>query len=154
MSIKLRQLSGDCSVEIVLPSGKVIITNPWRLKLEEVTGADYIAVSETGSNGVADIPELVKRFNSKVICCQEVGRILHGRPFVEMPFGNLDYANVIEVTGGNTIFFDDLTVEVERGEHISLLQSTRIKYRIRFGKEPSPDMSVADMRKALPPTKG
>lgn len=155
MGVRIRHLGHDC-MEIVLPSGKVLVTNPFiemnphaAVRLEDLTGADYITISEDDFVACADVVPLVNKFNSKVICTPEMGRILHGRPFVHGLF-NLDYANIVEVMPGNTVAFDDLKVEAKQAEHISLLQSFRIKYRIEFGREPHKNMTIAEMRKVLP----
>ncbi|MBI2848057.1 MAG: hypothetical protein HYX83_02675 [Chloroflexi bacterium] len=155
MSLKIRYICHDC-YEMVLSSGKVLVMNPGTqlepkspVNVDQFTGADYVAITEDSYVTVADLPALVKKFNSKVICSPHLGRILHGRPFVS-GFFNLDYANVVEATPGQTLRLDGLTVEVKQAEHISLLQSFRIKYRIETGKDAGPEMTIQDLRKVVP----
>ena len=156
MSIRIRFL-GHATFEIVLPSGKVLVIDPSiefssysPIRLEEITGADYIAVTEDAAVSVVDVVPLVQKFNSKVICSPHVGECLHGKLYGGVYF-NLDYANVVEVGPGETIEFDDLIVEVKKAEHISLLESSRSQYRLAHGKEPDPRMTSAELYKLVPP---
>ena len=144
MSINLRRL--PTGFEVVLPSGNVLLINPvisdqTLAPVQEVTGADYIAL--TTHNNVRDIGTLVKRFNSRVICSHALADPL-------MKFFNLDFANVIRVTTGNTLVFDDLKVDVKKAEHIAMLQPIRIQYKRETGKDPSPTMSLKELIDALP----
>ena len=154
MSIKLRWLGFNC-FEVVLPSGKVIVTDPfidlsWTapIKSGEVTGADYITLTHADYDHVTDVGPLVQKFNSKVICSYQVAEPLAN-------FFNFSLGNLIKVTAGNTVVFDDLKVEVKKAErgpmrHV-VLPELRKAYQRATGKEPSPGMSLAELQKALPP---
>ena len=117
MSIKLRWLGWAC-FEIILPSGKVLITDPFidqsntaPIKCSEVTGADYIALTHTHFDHCTDIGTLVKKFHSKVICSSSIAW-----PLAE--FFDIRWPNLIWVRAGDKIAFDDLQVEIVRAEHI------------------------------------
>jgi L-ascorbate metabolism protein UlaG (beta-lactamase superfamily) len=117
MSIKLRWLGWAC-FEIVLPSGKVLITDPFidyspssPIKSDQVTGADYIALTHTHFDHCTDVGTLVKKFDSKVICsASSAGRLLE--------FFDFKWTNLIRVRAGDKVTFSDLQVEVKRAEHI------------------------------------
>jgi L-ascorbate metabolism protein UlaG (beta-lactamase superfamily) len=117
MSIKMRWLGWAC-FEIVLPSGKVIITDPFidyspssPIKTDQLTGADYLALTHTHFDHCTDVGILAKKFNSKIICSSSTsGRLIE--------YFDLDWTNVIRVRAGDKIAFDDLEVEAIRAEHI------------------------------------
>ncbi len=117
MSIKLRWLGWAC-FEIVLPSGKVLITDPFidysntaPIKADQVTGADYIALTHTHFDHCTDVGMLVKKFDSKVICSSSIaGRLVD--------FFDFKWTNLVRVRAGDKIVFSDLQVEVKRAEHI------------------------------------
>jgi L-ascorbate metabolism protein UlaG (beta-lactamase superfamily) len=117
MSIRLRWLGNAC-FEVVLPSGKVLIIDPYidysptsPIKSDQVTGADYIAVSHTHYDHCTDLGTLVKKFNSKVIC----GYLAGGRL---ADFFDFRWSNLVRVKPGDLVVFDDLKVEAKRSEHI------------------------------------
>jgi L-ascorbate metabolism protein UlaG (beta-lactamase superfamily) len=117
MSIKLRWLGNAC-FEIVLPSGKVLITDPFidysptsPIKSDQVTGADYIALTHTHFDHCTDVGTLTNKFGSKVICGYQVaGRIAD--------FFDIRWTSLVRVRAGDKVDFGDLTVEVRRSEHI------------------------------------
>ncbi|HEX7474940.1 MAG TPA: MBL fold metallo-hydrolase, partial [Dehalococcoidales bacterium] len=117
MSIKLRWLGWAC-FEIVLASGKVLITDPFidyspssPIKSDQVTGADYIALTHTHFDHCTDLGTLVKKFDSKVICAaSSAGRLLE--------FFDFKWTNLVRVRAGDKVTFSDLQVEVKRAEHI------------------------------------
>ncbi|MBI2848126.1 MAG: MBL fold metallo-hydrolase [Chloroflexi bacterium] len=150
MSVRLRWLGHAC-FEIVLPSGKVLVAEPFLdlsptapIRSQEVTGADYITISHGAFSAVADVGSLAHRFNSKVVCSYQVGPLL-------ARFFDFDAANLVRVTAGTTITFDDLTIEVRKAEHNSMLEWAKIQYQLFMGKEASPGMSIKELRGALPP---
>jgi L-ascorbate metabolism protein UlaG (beta-lactamase superfamily) len=117
MSIKLRWLGWAC-FEIVLPSGKVLLTDPFidysntaPIKSSELSGADYIALTHTHFDHCTDIGSVVNRFHSKVICSSSIAG-----PLAE--FFDIRWSNLIRVRAGDVIKFDDLQIEVIRAEHI------------------------------------
>jgi len=132
--------------EILLPSGKVLLvdptlSDPTMTKRDDVVGADYIAVADNAS--VRDAGRLAQKFNSKVICSHDVADPL-------AKFFNLDFANIIRATAGQTIVFDDLKVEVKKAEHIAMLQPIRNQYQQETGEGAPSAMSLIDLLKALP----
>lgn len=119
MSIRLRWLGYVC-FEIVLPSGKVLVIDPFidysttaPIKCQGVTGADYIAVTHGHYDHVTDIGLLADKFASQIICSHQVAG-----PLAKL-FG-LNPDNITEVTAGDNVTLDDLLIEVRRGEHIDL----------------------------------
>jgi L-ascorbate metabolism protein UlaG (beta-lactamase superfamily) len=150
MSIRFRWLGYVC-FEIVLPSGRVLVVDPYidysstaPVKCSEVTGADYIAVTHGHFDHVTDIGPLVDRFDSKVICSHQVAG-----PLAEL-FA-LDEARIIRITAGDTVEFDDLTVEVRRGEHIDLSAVMAAMYERATGRKPDPDLTPARIMEAVGP---
>ena len=119
MAVKMRWLGCVC-FEIVLPSGKVLLVDPFidysataPIRCQEVTGADYIALTHGHYDHITDVGSLVKRFRSKVICSHQVAEPL-ARLF------SLNNADIVRVTAGDTVTASDLKVEVRKGEHIAL----------------------------------
>jgi len=162
MSIKLRGLDG--ATEIVLPSGKVLFCNSQigggcSVNYDDLTRGDYITVCHDGRACVGGIAPLVQRFNSVVICSQYIADHLTSPVFAEQ-FYPVDECNVIRVTAGNTIVFDDLKVEVKKAEHTNRhpgatkatkpSEASRRTYKIATGKEAPPDISRDELDKLLP----
>lgn len=148
MSVKFRWLGYVC-FEIVLPSGKVIVTDPFidyshtaPIKSREITGADYIAVTHGHFDHTTDVGELAKKYNSKVVCSYQVAEPL-------IKFFDLDPNNIIKVTAGSELAFDDLKIEVTRSEHINGEVAVRASYERVTGKTAGPDLSMIEMRKAM-----
>ncbi|UCH42294.1 MAG: MBL fold metallo-hydrolase [Dehalococcoidales bacterium] len=119
MTVRLRWLGCVC-FEIVLPSGKVLLVDPFidysvtaPITCQEVTGADYIALTHGHYDHITDVGSLVERFHSKVICSHQVAE-----PLAKL--FNLKNADMVRVTAGDTVIANDLRVEVRKGEHINL----------------------------------
>ena len=130
MGIKIRWLGCVC-FEIVLPSGKVVLVDPYidysataPITCQEVTGADYVALTHGHYDHVTDVGSLVKKFRSKVICSHQVAEPL-ARLF------KLNNADIVRVTAGDTVIANDLRVEVKKGEHIDLRPVRRALSRQR-----------------------
>lgn len=148
MSIKFRWLGYVC-FEMVLPSGKVLVIDPYidysptsPIQCNDVTGADYIAITHGHYDHVTDVGSLAKKFNSKVICSYQVAEPL-------AQFFDLDPHRIIRVTAGNSLVFEDLTIEVKKSEHISLLPVLRTAYRRLTGEEAAPDISLTQLRERV-----
>jgi L-ascorbate metabolism protein UlaG (beta-lactamase superfamily) len=119
MSIRLRWLGWAC-FEIVLPSGKVLITDPFidysptsPIKSAQLTGADYIALTHTHFDHCTDVGVLAKKFSPKIICSS----LMAGRL---CDFFGLNWTHLIRVRAGDKVVFSDLQIEVKRSEHIYL----------------------------------
>jgi L-ascorbate metabolism protein UlaG (beta-lactamase superfamily) len=141
LGIKLRWLGFAC-FEIVLPSGKVLITDPFinysstsPIKAEEVTGADYIAITHTHFDHCTDLGYLVKKFNSKVICAYQSAGLL-------AEYFDFKWTNLVRVRAGDSLVFHDLRVEAKRAEHIFLPISKEQEINMDF-KAPLSEMMPA-----------
>lgn len=141
MSVKLRWLGYVC-FEILLPSGKVLVTDPYidcsptaPVTWEEVTGANYITLTHGHYDHITEVGPLARKFNSRVICSHQVAG-----PLVD--FFALDPNRVTRVTAGDKLKFEDLQVEVKRAEHISLVAAMKAAYQRITGNEAAPDMSL------------
>jgi L-ascorbate metabolism protein UlaG (beta-lactamase superfamily) len=117
MSIKIRWLGTAC-FEILLPSGKVLITDPFidysphaPIDTGQLKGADYIALTHTHFDHCTDLGALVKKYNSRVICSHLAGGAL-------CEYFDFKWTNLVRVRAGDAVVFDDLKVEVKRAEHI------------------------------------
>ena len=119
MSIRLRWLGWAC-FEMVLPTGKVLITDPFidysptsPIKSGQLTGADYIALTHSHYDHCTDVGNLVKKFDSKVICSASIaGRLVE--------FFGFKWTSLVRVRAGDRLVFTDLEVEVKRAEHVYL----------------------------------
>lgn len=134
MSIRLRWLGSVC-FEVLLPSGKVLIIDPYidysptsPIGCQDVTGADYIAVTHGHFDHITDLGTLVGKFNSKVICSHQITNPLTA-------LFDLDFENLVRVSAGDCIDFDDLRIEVKRGQHINILAALRGAYESSTGKK-------------------
>ena len=141
MSVKLRWLGYVC-FEIVLPSGKVLVTDPYidcsptaPVNWEEVTGADYITLTHGHYDHITEVGPLARKFDSRIICSHQVAE-----PLVD--FFALDPNRITRVTAGDKLKFEDLQIEVKRAEHISLVAAMRVAYQRITGDEAGPDMSL------------
>jgi L-ascorbate metabolism protein UlaG (beta-lactamase superfamily) len=148
MGVKLRWLGYVC-FEIVLPSGKVLVTDPYidcsptaPIKWDEVTGADYITLTHGHYDHITEVGALAHKFNSRVICSHQVAEPL-------ADFFALDSSRVTQVTAGDRLAFGDLQIEVKRAEHISLVAVMRTAYQRVTGNEADPDMSLKDLMAAV-----
>jgi len=148
MSIKLRWLGYVC-FEIILPSGKVLVIDPYidysptaPIKCHEATGADYIAITHGHFDHVTDVGPLAEKYDSMVICSSQVAEPLAN-------FFKIDQARMIKVTAGNTIDFEDLSIEVKRAEHISLVGVMQAAYKRITGEDADPKLSLAELNKAI-----
>jgi len=147
MSIRLRWLGNAC-FEIVLPSGKVLIIDPYidysptaPIKSDMVSGADYIAVTHTHYDHCTDLGTLVNKFNSKVIC----GYLAGGRL---AEFFDFRWSNLVRVKPGDSVVFDDLKVEVKRSEH-TFVPSTKEQKSKAFYAPPLDKMMPAMIHAGL-----
>jgi len=148
MSIRFRWLGTVC-FEIVLPSGRVLIIDPYidysttaPVKSKDITGADYIAITHGDIDHITDIGTLAKKFNSTVICSHQLAE-----PFVKA--FDLDRGSIIKVTAGNTIVFEDLRVEVKKAEHVGTTEPIRWDYENLTGKKPSPALSLSQIQEEV-----
>ena len=141
MSVKLRWLGYVC-FEIVLPSGKVLVADPYidcsptaPVNWEEVTGADYITLTHGHYDHITEVGPLARKFDSRIICSHQVAEPL-------ADFFALDPSRITRVTAGDKLKFEDLQIEIKRAEHISLVAAMRAAYQRITGGEAGPDMSL------------
>jgi L-ascorbate metabolism protein UlaG (beta-lactamase superfamily) len=134
MAIRFRWLGYVC-FEFILPSGKVLVVDPYidysptaPIKSTEVTGADYIALTHGHYDHVTDIGPLMRKFHSKILCSREIAEPL-SKAF------NIDLGDLVRVSAGDQIDFNDLRIEVKRGQHINLLPPVRKAYERVVGQK-------------------
>jgi len=148
MSIKFRWLGTAC-YEIILPSGKVLMVDPYidyspnsPIKCDEVTGADYIAITHGHHDHCTDVGNLMRRFDSKVILNHSLAD--------SMPaFFDMDPNRFVRVSTGDVIEFDDLRVEVLKSEHVSQVPAWRATYRRLTGERADPHMPLTELRETI-----
>jgi hypothetical protein len=117
-SLKIRSFNRGGAFEIMLPSGKVVLIDPFfscrpfdgGQTREDVTGADYILLTHSHFDHDIDVGYFVSKFNSKVFCgvfsAEEV-----------MKFHNIPYDNLFPVWPGQKISLDDFTLEAWQAKH-------------------------------------
>lgn len=135
-ALRIRWISVQC-YEIVLPNGKVIVTDPFYLdagrfdglteltqnqKLErdiysqrgfsvdEFTGADYIILNHVHGDHSNLVGELWNRFYGRVLCPAECCAEV-AKAF------DIPYATMYPLHPGNTYYFDDFTLKTYPGAH-------------------------------------
>ena len=148
MSIQFRWL-GYVSLEMVLPSGKVLVVDPFidfsptaPIKNRDVTGADYIAVTHGHYDHITDIGPLAKKYDSKVICSHQLAK-----PLINL--FELDPDNLIRITAGETLELEGLTIDVKKAEHIDLVPVMRVIHKRMTGRIADRSMSLDELREAI-----
>ncbi|MFC2038885.1 MBL fold metallo-hydrolase [Chloroflexota bacterium] len=148
MSIKFRWL-GNAGFEIVLPSGKVLVLDPYidyapnaPIKSDDVTGADYILLTHGHFDHCSDVGKLARKFDSRVICSHQIADPL-------ADFFGLDPHSIIRVSAGDTLDFDDIKIKVKRSIHASIAPMLRATYRRLTGERPDPGMPLNELRQAI-----
>ena len=148
MSLKFRWLGNAC-FEMALPSGKVLVLDPYidyapnaPIKSKDVTGADYIVLTHGHFDHCSDTGVLAHKFKSKVICSHQVAGPL-------ARFFDLDPHSIITATSGDTIDFDDISIEVKRSIHASTVPMLKAAYRRLTGERPDPEMPLSALREVI-----
>lgn len=117
-SVRIRPFNVGCAFEIVLPNGKVVLTDPFfsgndfpgGKTREDVTGADYIILSHTHFDHDIDVGYFVRKFDSKVFC----GAM---SAFELVKYHKIPYDNIFPVYPGQTYTLDDFTVFFYSAKH-------------------------------------
>jgi L-ascorbate metabolism protein UlaG (beta-lactamase superfamily) len=142
MGIKIRWLGFAC-FEIILPSGKVLITDPFidysstcPIDTGQLKGADYIALTHTHFDHCTDLGLLVKKYNSSVICSHLAAGAL-------CEYFDFKWTSLVRVRGGDEVVFDDLKVQVKRAEHIYMPITREQEMNMKF--EPPLDRMMPSM---------
>ena len=135
-SLKIRWISVQC-YEIVLPNGKVIVTDPFYLdaskydgitdlsksqkmerdiysqtgfSVDDFTGADYIILNHVHGDHCNLVGELWNKFYGRVLCPAGCCEEL-ARTF------DIPYGTIYPLYPGNTYYFDDFTLKTYPGAH-------------------------------------
>jgi hypothetical protein len=136
LALKIRWISVQC-YEIVLPNGKVIVTDPFYLdadkfdnmtdlsekekmvrtvyaqrgfNVENFTGADYIILNHVHGDHCNLIGQLWNKFYGRILCpayCCE-----EAAKIFDIPYGAF-----YPLAPGNTYYFDDFTLKTYPGAH-------------------------------------
>lgn len=131
--LKLRWIYGAC-YEIVLPNGKVIVTDPFitpdKLRgfhIDDITGADYILCTHTHYDHTADIGYLLNKFKKEKNQREVVSSGASSQPKLiagemSLPslceFFNLDYFFGYPVVSGEVMEFEDFRLQAFRAKHV------------------------------------
>ncbi len=135
-ALRIRWISVQC-YEIVLPNGKVIVTDPFYLdasiydgmteltksqkmerdiysqtgfSVDDFTGADYIILNHVHGDHSNLTGELWNRFYGRILCPAECCEEL-AKVF------DIPYAAIYPLYPGNTYYFDDFTLKTYPGAH-------------------------------------
>ncbi|MFC1885636.1 MBL fold metallo-hydrolase [Thermodesulfobacteriota bacterium] len=108
------------------------------IKWEEITGADYIAITHGHYDHITEAGPLARKFNSRILCSNQVAEPL-------ADFFALDPNRITRVSAGDKLTFDDLRVEVKRAEHISLVSVMKATYKRITGNDADPGLSLKDL---------
>lgn len=115
LSLKIRYIYCQC-YEIILPNGKVIVTDPFisgavdDFSIDDFTGADYIILNHTHIDHDRDVRQLWDRFKGRIIC-QSIAAmdVAH--------FFDIPYSNIYAVDINNKYFLPDFELETFHGLH-------------------------------------
>lgn len=132
--LKLRWIYGAC-YEIVLPNGKVIVTDPFitpdkleGFNVDDITGADYVLCTHTHYDHTADIGYLLNKFKKKQENLKQVvssgaasqPKLIAGE--MSLPalceYFNLDYFFGYPIVSGETYEFEDFRLQAFRAKHV------------------------------------
>lgn len=137
-SLKFRWISVQC-YEMVLPGGKVLVTDPFYLdasrfdgipeeeltsnqkiekhiygqtgfSVDDFTGADYILVNHVHGDHINLLGELWNRFYGRILVPADTAMEV-ARVF------DIPYQAIVPLYPGNTYYFDDFTLKVYPGAH-------------------------------------
>lgn len=117
--IKIRWITTNC-FEIVLPGGRVILTDPYvtdspnkSIPPSKITGADYMLITHIHFDHVNDVKELANKFKSQVF----VGAL----SAVELcKLCDLPAERICLMRGGEKYEFDDCAIEAISSRHVIL----------------------------------
>ena len=132
--LKLRWVYGAC-YEIVLPNGKVIITDPYitpndldGFTIDDITGADYILCSHTHYDHTADIAALIRKFSRPITSemVQTPEALQHSKliigsmaaPHLAECF-DMDYVHIYPASDGTVYDFEDFELRTFSAKHVS-----------------------------------
>lgn len=147
--IQIRWLGFAC-FEIVLPSKKSILTDPYLddsfsapIKAKDIERADYIFITHGHFDHVLDVGKIVARCQSMIYCTQEVANALEIH--LQVPSSRLQ-----PVAPGEKLVFEDLEVLVVKGMHPEL----SVLFEHITGRKPEPALSAeqiaVEMMEAFP----
>jgi len=127
--IKIRWITDAC-YEMVLPDGKVIVTDPDTycaglkgFSVNDFSGADYILCTHTHYDHISDIGELAEKFHSKIF----VG--IMGAPELCKYF-DINYNYIYPVSPGESFECEDFTLEVFRAKHKEFSLDRNLRYSV------------------------
>lgn len=116
-SIRIRPFNVGGAFELILPSGKVVLIDPFFSNefdkihtREDVTGADYIIVTHSHLDHEMDLGYFVKKYNSMVFCGALSAEAL-------IKYHQLPYDNVVPVFPGQSYTMDDFSIEFWSAKH-------------------------------------
>jgi len=111
---------GTACFEIVLPSGKTIVLDPYMddsytapIRSDQIQGCDYIFITHGHFDHVTDVGKLAERFSPRILCSGTTAQAL-----VEHQGVDRDLFTTIHA--GDVITDADLSAEVVRGVHVDL----------------------------------
>lgn len=156
-AIRIRWISVQC-YEIMLPNGKVIVTDPFfwggrnlegredltkqqqndlkvyaqsGFSVDDFTGADYLLLSHVHSDHNNITGKLWDRFYGRVLVPAEAAQEV-------ARVHNIPYGAIVPLHPGNSYYFDDFTLKVYPGAHDS--RAFREGYFVRPDNEAGQDM--------------
>ena len=145
MTVKIRWLGVAC-LEIESPEGDRILIDPFldeaitareiQIKEKDIERADVIVISHGHWDHFMDVPSIMKRCNSKLVCTQIVADMANET------FG-LDKNQIMPVAPGDKLQFPNFDINIVKGVHISI----DALYEALLGKKP--DMPTEEMFKSI-----
>lgn len=114
---KVRTYNVGGNHEIVLPSGKVVLVDPYfmacnypNFSRENVTGADYIIVTHGHLDHDSDVGYFVEKFHAKVFCGVMTAEAL-------MKFHKIPYDNIFPVFPNSRYTMEGITFDFWQAKH-------------------------------------
>lgn len=118
-SFKMRSFNVGNGHEIVLPSGKTLLIDPYYPDKtpghtqEDIQGADYVIVTHTHFDHELNLGYIVHKFNSKVI-------LPAVSALAEAKYHRLPYDSIYPAFPGSKMTFPDFSIEVFQAKHNTL----------------------------------
>ena len=118
-SIKIRCFNVGCGHEIVLPTGKTILVDPYYPAdesghtQEDIQGADYVLLTHSHFDHDLNLGWIAKKFDSRVILPAMAA-------LAEAKYQRLTYDSIYPAFPNSTYTFPDFTLQVFQAKHNTL----------------------------------
>ena len=148
MAMKMRWLGTAC-FEIVLPSGKTVVLDPYLddaysapIGSDQIEGCDYLFITHGHYDHVADAGKIAERFSPQIFCNTTTAGILTEHQGV-------DSDGVTSVRAGDEILRADLSAQVVEGVHADMSQLRIPSHKKQIVRIPAGGFDTGELEQQL-----